>query len=144
GLPRRPRSRRRFGLLQGPRACTTSVAPGVDALRMPLVFEHAVAAAPYVLEVDVVRVLRRHLNAPSGERRGTLRRPSFELFAVWAPSYTADHEVGQVAEFVCYHVQEAVLTIDDLLRDVDGCMVPVLDVRLVCGRPADCLSLPVG
>ena len=119
--------RRRLGLLQLALAAAAAVPRGVDALGVPLVLHGAAAALPHVLEVDVVRVLGRHLDAAVAKGRRALGRPDFEFLAVRVRGDAADHEVGEVAEFVRHYVEEAVLVVDDLFGELDGGVVAVFD-----------------
>lgn len=118
----------------------------VDAPRVTLVLAGAGDALPDVLEVDVVRVLGRHLDAARSKRARTPAGPDLELLTVRVAGDAANHEVGEVAKLVGQRVQEPVFAVDDLLGELDGGVVVLFDRDrgTVCFRGTACRPLPEG
>jgi len=105
---------------------------------MPLELRPAAfsAAAPDVLVVDLIAVLGSDVHATRRESCCALSTPSFERGAVRLVFDARDHEVGQVAEFVREHVEQAFFVVDDFLGEFDGGMVFLRRGRWGCRRGA--------
>lgn len=65
-------------------------------------------------------MLRRDFHAPRPKSFRAQPSPFFELFPMRLVFDPADHEVGEVAEFVRDDVEEAVLVVDDFGGEFDG------------------------
>lgn len=125
---RRP-SRHGLGLSELALAPAAAVPLRVDAARVALVLARALDALPGELEVDLVAVLSRHVDAAVGKGPGALGRPRLELAAVWVRGHARDHKRRQVAEFMRQHVEQPVLTVDDLVGQFNGGVMPALGGR---------------
>lgn len=111
------------------------MSPRVDTLRMSLEL-HATApvnsrARPDILVLNRIAMRRRHPYPLICEQRSGFGGPGFELLAMRVVLDVADHEVREVAVLVREDIAQAVGVVDDLLRELDGGVVPVCGGR--CG-----------
>ncbi|KND90780.1 hypothetical protein TOPH_04466 [Tolypocladium ophioglossoides CBS 100239] len=136
----------RLRLLEGAFAAPTAVALWVDALGVALVLGSARHTCPHILEVNLICVFCRHLDAPRVPKCArAFRRPCLELLAVRIVFDAANHEVGQVTKLMGQHVKQPVLVVNDLLGQLDGCVMLVVhgNERTVSLLGPDSLPPPV-
>lgn len=109
---------------------------------MSAVLAPANFAAPQVLVVDLVRVLRGDLDAfgavdwVRAQRSVALPSPGFETGSVRVVADVGDHEVGEVTILVGQCVEQAVVVVDNLFCQFNGRVVTNSDLRGLgsCGR----------
>lgn len=107
--------------------------------------------SPNILIVNLITMLSRDLHASLSERRSALGAPGFEGRAVGLVFDSRDHEICQVAEFVCEDVEEPFFVVDDFFGEFDGGVVFLrydrcgCGIREGCGRAGfGCFAAPVG
>lgn len=114
---------------------------------MALEFIPARHALPNILIFDLVRVFGRDFHTAGRKRSGGFAAPGLELGAMWIVAHLADHEGGEVAEFVREHVVQALFVVDYFFGELDGAVMTDLVLGVGgqgAGADADLLSAPVG
>lgn len=97
----------------------------INTLTVPFKLQPAALAFPNIFVINLIAMFRRNLNTPVPEMARAFHSPGFEFFAVRVGFDVADHEVGEMAEFVGDDIQEARFVVDNFLGEFDGGMVSV-------------------
>lgn len=103
-------------------------------------------AFPDILVFNLITMFRRNLDTEVSKSDRGLAAPGLEVCAMRLVANLADHEGGEVAEFVSEYVVEAILVVDDFFRELNGAVVADLESCVGgegTGAEAELLSAPV-
>ncbi len=103
---------------------------GIDALRVAFEFHAAGHTFPDILEVDVVGMLGCNFDPAMLEQPRAFPCPGLEFLAMRVARHATDHEIGEMTELMCNHIQQPMFVIYHLLSQLDGGVVSIFDSLL--------------